>query len=70
MIDYFFSGSNYIQVTRGETGPGPSSAVMPINDWGWPKFENSNRRFGADGIDAALYSGSYCYFFKGPITSR
>jgi hypothetical protein len=26
---------------------------------GWPKG------FGADGIDAALYSGSKCYFFKG-----
>jgi YD repeat-containing protein len=30
-----------------------------ISVWGWPGG------FGADGIDAALYSGSKCYFFKG-----
>jgi hypothetical protein len=66
MIVYFFCGSHFIQVTREETGPGSSSAIQPISDWGWPKFANSHRRFGADGIDAALYSGSYSYFFKGP----
>jgi len=57
---YFFSGAEYIQVTRGETGPGTVDPgyPAPISNWGWGAF-------GADGIDAALYSGSQCYFFSG-----
>jgi Hemopexin len=57
---YFFSGKEYICVTRGETGPGTVDAgyPRPISAWGWGSF-------GADGIDAALYSGSRCYFFSG-----
>ncbi len=58
--DYFFSGNKYIRVTRGNTGPGTVDAGYPANisNWGWGNF-------GANGIDAALYSGSKCYFFKG-----
>lgn len=57
---YFFSGKEYIRVTRGETGPGTVDAgyPRPISVWGWGSF-------GANGIDAALYSGSRCYFFAG-----
>jgi hypothetical protein len=57
---YFFSGKEYIRVTRGETGPGMVDAgyPRPISVWGWGEF-------GANGIDAALYSGSRCYFFAG-----
>jgi hypothetical protein len=59
---YFFSGPWYIRVTRGDTGPGTQDPgyPKPISAWGWPKG------FGSGGIDAALYSGSKCYFFKGP----
>jgi hypothetical protein len=58
---YFFHGSQYLRVTRGDTGPGTvdSGYPAPISNWGWPGG------FGAGGIDAALYSGSKCYFFKG-----
>jgi Hemopexin len=61
MIDYFFSGREYIRVTREDTGPGTVDAgyPAPISNWGWPGG------FGANGIDAALYSGSKCYFFSG-----
>lgn len=57
---YFFSGKQYIRVTRGETGPGTVDAgyPRPISVWGWGSF-------GENGIDAALYSGSRCYFFAG-----
>lgn len=57
---YFFSGKEYIRVTRGETGPGTVDAgyPRPISVWGWGSF-------GENGIDAALYSGSRCYFFAG-----
>jgi Hemopexin len=57
---YFFKGNQYIRVTRGDTGPGTVDAgyPAPISNWGWGNF-------GANGIDAALYSGSKCYFFKG-----
>jgi hypothetical protein len=57
---YFFRGKRYIRVTRGDTGPGTVDAgyPAPISNWGWGSF-------GATGIDAALYSGSKCYFFKG-----
>jgi hypothetical protein len=57
---YFFSGKEYIRVTRGETGPGTVDAgyPRPISVWGWGSF-------GANGIDAALYSGSRGYFFSG-----
>jgi Hemopexin len=60
-IDYFFSGSKYIRVSRNDTGPGSVDAgyPQPITNWEWPGG------FGADGIEAALYSGSKCYFFKG-----
>jgi hypothetical protein len=60
MYDYFFSGDKYIRVQRGDTGPGSVDAgyPAPISNWGWGSF-------GAGGIDAALYSGSKCYFFKG-----
>jgi hypothetical protein len=59
MLYYFFSGAQYIAVERGDVGHG---AVLPgyprpISDWGWGTF-------GSTGIDAALYSGSKCYFFK------
>ncbi|MCJ1383182.1 hypothetical protein MMC17_006295 [Xylographa soralifera] len=66
---YFFSGSRYIRVTRGETGGGSVDAdynpPAPISNWQWPSFPDGTA-FGANGIDAALYSGSKCYFFKGP----
>jgi Hemopexin len=58
---YFFSGSQYIRVTRGETGAGTVDPGYPApisSNWGWGAF-------GANGIDAALYSGSKCYFFSG-----
>jgi len=60
MYDYFFSGTEYIRVTRGDTGPGSVNPGYPaaISNWDWGSF-------GANGIDAALYSGSKCYFFKG-----
>ncbi len=58
--DYFFSGREYIRVTRGETGPGTIDPgyPAPISNWRWGAF-------GANGIDAALYSGPKCYFFSG-----
>jgi hypothetical protein len=58
---YFFKGNRYIRVTRGDTGPGTVDPgyPAPISVWGWPGG------FGSGGIDAALYSGSKCYFFKG-----
>jgi len=66
---YFFSGSHYIRVTRGETGAGSIdpgyNPPQPISNWQWPHFPDGTA-FGADGIDAALYSGYKCYFFKGP----
>lgn len=57
---YFFSGNQYIRVTRGETGPGTVDGgyPKPISTWGWGTF-------GKDGIDAALYSGTKYYFFSG-----
>jgi hypothetical protein len=67
MYCYFFSGNQYIRVTRGQTGPGnvgsnglaiDAGYPAPIANWGWGAF-------GANGIDAALYSGGYCYFFSG-----
>ena len=58
---YFFSGDRYVRVTRGESGAGSVDPGYPasISAWGWPAG------FGASGIDAALYSGSKCYFFSG-----
>jgi hypothetical protein len=58
---YFFKGNRYLRVTRGDAGPGTvdSGFPAPISNWGWPGG------FGSSGIDAALYSGSKCYFFKG-----
>jgi hypothetical protein len=57
---YFFSGDQYIRVTRGDTGPGTVDPDYPrnISGWGWGSF-------GRQGIDAALHSGSKCYFFAG-----
>lgn len=62
IVDYFFSGQQYIRVRRAETGPGKTDPgyPAPISRWQWPAG------FGANGIDAALYSGSVCFFFKGP----
>ena len=58
--DYFFSGDEYIRVTRGDTGAGTVDAGYPkdISVGGWGGF-------GADGTDAALHSGSKTYFFSG-----
>jgi Hemopexin len=58
--DYFFSGNKYIRVTRGTTGPGSIDAnyPAPISNWGWGSF-------GANGINAALASGTKAYFFSG-----
>jgi hypothetical protein len=60
VICYFFSGNSYLRVTRGETGPGTVDPgyPTPIANWDWGTF-------GADGIDAALWSGPKCYFFSG-----
>ena len=55
---YFFSGGEYIRVTRGETGAGTVDPGYPrsiADNWGWGSF-------GANGISAALYSG-------GPLAS-
>jgi len=62
MYCYFFSGNQYIRVLRGETGAGKTDSGYPakISNWLWPPG------FGENGIDAALYSGSVCFFFKGP----
>jgi hypothetical protein len=59
-VDYFFSGDQYIRVTRGTTGAGSVDPgyPAPISNWGWGSF-------GAKGIDAALQSGTKCYFFSG-----
>jgi hypothetical protein len=57
---YFFKGTEYIRVTRGidDFGSVDPGYPAPISDWGWEAF-------GSHGIDAALWSGSVCYFFKG-----
>jgi hypothetical protein len=57
---YFFRGSEYIRVTRGDTGAGTVDPgyPKPITTWGWGEF-------GKNGIDAALYSLTKCYFFSG-----
>ncbi len=63
---YFFSGPEYIRVTRDATGAGSIDAgdyPGPISDWGWGSF-------GENGIDAALYSQTKCYFFAGPSYIR
>ncbi|MBV9785666.1 MAG: hypothetical protein JO264_17810, partial [Acidisphaera sp.] len=51
-VDYFFSGDQYIRVTRGDAGPGTVDAgyPAPISNWGW-------KNFGTNGIKAALFSG-------------
>jgi hypothetical protein len=58
---YFFAGNRYVRMTRAENGAGTVDAgyPAPISNWNWPDG------FGATGIDAALYSGSKCYFFAG-----
>jgi hypothetical protein len=60
MVDYFFSGNQYIRVTRNAIGAGTvdTGYPKPISNWGWGAF-------GANGIDAALYTGSKCFFFVG-----
>ncbi len=57
---YFFAGDRFIRVTRGATNSGTVDAGYPkgISEWGWGAF-------GQNGIDAALYSRSKCYFFAG-----
>jgi Hemopexin len=59
-VDYFFKGTQYVCVHRADTGPGATDAgyPRPISEWGFPAPFSS-------GIDAALYSGSKTYFFKG-----
>ena len=64
---YFFAGDQYIRVTRGDTGPGTVDPGYPnnISAWGWGDFaQNGNATLNVPGIDAALYSGSKCYFFS------
>ena len=58
---YFFAGARYLRVTRGDIRAGTVDAgyPAPISNWNWPAG------FGSTGIDAALYSGSKCYFFRG-----
>jgi Hemopexin len=57
---YFFKDKEYIRVTRGVDGPGDVDPgyPRPISDWGWGSF-------GHNGIDAALWCGDVCYFFRG-----
>jgi len=57
---YFFKDKEYISVTRGVDGPGDVDPgyPRPISDWGWGTF-------GHNGIDAALWCGDVCYFFRG-----
>src|SRR5882757_8249577 len=57
---YFFAGEHYLRVSRGDVDPGhvDSGYPAPISDWGWAEF-------GAHGIDAALNSGAFSYFFAG-----
>jgi hypothetical protein len=65
MIDYFFSGNQYIQATREDSGPGTIDPGFPapIMNWGWGDFA-------IDGIDAALFTGSKCFFFKNAFFIR
>ena len=65
MKDYFFSGTQYIRVTRNDTGPGAVDPGYPrpiSPNWGWGAF-------GANGIDAALYSGQSVISFPARNTS-
>jgi hypothetical protein len=57
---YFFSGGQYIRLTRAAGGGGnlDPGYPAPISEWGWGSF-------GSNGIDAALYSGAKLYFFSG-----
>ncbi len=57
---YFFAGEHYIRVSRGDVDAGQidDGYPAPISDWGWGDF-------GAHGIDAALNSGAFSYFFAG-----
>jgi hypothetical protein len=57
---YFFSGEQYIRVSRGDVDPGAvdDGYPAPISNWGWGDF-------GRHGIDAALNSGEFAYFFSG-----
>ena len=57
---YFFRGSSYIRVTRGDTGAGTVDPAIRRRS-----RTGTGRRVGSTGIDAALYSGSKCYFFRG-----
>ncbi len=58
---YFFSGDQYIRITRGNTGPGTVDAGYPksISVWNFPE------EFGKHGINAAFQSGNKAYFFSG-----
>ncbi|NLP82176.1 hemopexin repeat-containing protein, partial [Acinetobacter baumannii] len=55
----------WLTLDRGEGLPSSLAGTVdagypaPISNWNWPSG------FGSTGIDAALYSGSKCYFFKG-----
>lgn len=72
VVVYFFSGPHYIKYTRGETGAGTldTPTPLPISDWKFPKLPNSDTVFGANGVDAALYSGRKTYFFSGKFYVR
>ena len=65
---YFFSGNRYIRVTnvKGKKGIVDPNYPRDISKgWGnWGNDENW-KGFGKNGIDAALYSGKYSYFFSG-----
>jgi hypothetical protein len=58
---YFFAGTRYVRVKRGESGRGSVDDGYPngLGAWNWPD------RFCAQGIDAAVVSGSKTYFFAG-----
>jgi hypothetical protein len=69
-----FQRTYYIKVIRhGTTGFGTLDTDLtyprPISDWGWHKLPNGED-FGANGIDAALWSGPVCYFFRGKYYMR
>jgi hypothetical protein len=64
---YFFSGDQFIRVTREDTGEGELDKQRNISEWGWPGGFGSNRcgSLSSPGIDASLRSGRYLYFFCG-----
>jgi len=65
-VTYFFSRTQYIRVTRGDSDFGTIDAgyPQPLSNWGFPEG------FGIKGIKGALYSGAVCYFFDRPSYIR